>query len=252
MGIWIFLTAAVVEIIFAGFCMRTESTQQRVRSIIRIAAFICFVVFTSSSLVVWSFQYYTLAALLLVFAILGAVALIRNRREKRPYKASRVVYKAIGMTMLIFLVTLPAILFPQHDLIKPTGAYQVATANYSYTDTKRIETYTDTGEYRMVNVQMWFPKDAEEEFPLIVFSPGAFGGKTSYQSLFNELASHGYVVCSIDHPYQCLYTRSEKGHTILIDLGYVKEISNENASIDMITTLKLHSGILPKLQMRIL
>ena len=40
-----------------------------------------------------------------------------------------------------------------------------------------------------------------------------------------SLQSHGYVVCAIDHTYQCLSTKGEDGHTILIDNNYVKEMS---------------------------
>lgn len=232
MGIWIFLTAAVVELVFAGFCIFTKSDQQKTQGIIRLSAFVLFVLLTSIGILEWSLRYYALAALLLVLALLAMMSLIRKREEKRPYKASRVISKALGMTLLIFLVTLPAILFPQHEAIEPTGEYQVATANYSYTDAKRIETYTDVGECRKLNVRMWFPKDGKGRFPLIMFSHGAFGVKTSNISLYNELASHGYVVCSIDHTYQCLYTRGEDRRTILMDMTYMKEMSDENAYID--------------------
>jgi len=233
MGISIFITAVVFEIVFAVFCIITKSNQQRKRNIIRITAFVGFVLFTVVTIIEWSLRYYTVAALLLLLAVIGAVALIRKREEKRSYKAVRVVLKAIGMTVLIFMFTLPSIIFPQHKAIKPTGKYQVSTVNYLYTDTKRIETYTGTGQDRKLNVEMWFPKNADTTFPLIVFSHGAFGMKTSNKSLYNELASHGYVVCSIDHTYQCLYTKGDDGHTILMDMGYMKEVAAEDSQSDI-------------------
>jgi len=232
MGIFIFITAVVVEIVFAFYCIITKSNQQKVRSIIGIMAFVGFSLLTIVTIIEWNLRYYTTAAALLLFAVIGVMGLIRKRQEKRPYKTARVVFNAIGMTLLILMVTLPSIIFPQHKLVKPTGEYQVATANYSYTDTKRIETYTDAGEHRKLNVEMWFPKNAVGKFPLIVFSHGSFGTKSSNTSLYNELASHGYVVCSIDHTYQCLFTTDKDGHTTLMDMGYMKEISDENAHID--------------------
>src|SRR5659263_140119 len=57
--------------------------------------------------------------------------------------------------------------------------------------------------------------------------------KTSNKSLYNELASHGYVVCSIDHTYQCLYTKGENGYTILMDMGYMKEVAAEDSQSDI-------------------
>jgi len=229
MGAFIFLTAVVLEIAFAVFCIITKSNQQKARNIIRIAAFTGFVLFTFITIIDWSFRYYTLAALLLLLAVIGAVALIRKKEEKRAYKAVRVVLKAIGMTMLIFTLTLPAIILPQHKDMKPTGKYQVATVTYTYTDTKRVETYTNTGKNRKLNVGMWYPQNTVGTYPLIVFSHGSFGVKSSNETLYNELASHGYVVCSIDHTYQCLSTTDEEGHTTSIDKGFMKEVSAEDA-----------------------
>lgn len=232
MGIFIFLTAVAVEIAFAVFCIITKSNQQKVRSIVRIAAFTDFVLFTALQIIYWSFRYYTLAALLFLLAVMGAVHLIGNKKEKRAYKAGHVILKAIGMTVLIFTLTLPAIIFPQYKAMKPTGEYQVAAVTYTYTDIKRVETYTNTGENRKLNVELWYPENAEGTYPLIVFSHGALGIKSSNESLYNELASHGYVVCSIDHTYQCFYTTDENGHTTYVDKGYVKELNTENARVN--------------------
>ncbi len=176
MGTFIFLTAVVVEIAFAVFCIFTKSNHKEVRSITRIAAFIGFVLFAVLPIIDWSFRYYALGTLLLLLAVIGAVYLIHKNEEKRVYKAVRVVLKAIGMTVLIFALTLPAIIFPQNKaVVEATGEYQVSTVTYTYTDTSRIESYTDAGENRKLNVELWYPEKVEETYPLIVFSHGAFG-----------------------------------------------------------------------------
>jgi dienelactone hydrolase len=233
MGIFLLLAAVVVEIALAIFCIRTKSNQKKVRSIIRIAAFTGFVLLAVLPIIDWSFRYYTLVASMFLLAVIGAVNLLRKKDEKRAYKAGRVVLKGIGMTVLIFVVTLTAIIFPQRTaVVASTGEYQVATKTYTYTDTNRVETYTDTGENRKLNVQMWYPENADGTFPLIVFSHGAFGIKSSNESLYKELASHGYVVCSIDHTYQALSTTDENGDTTLIDMGYMQEMSAQDAHND--------------------
>ena len=38
-----------------------------------------------------------------------------------------------------------------------------------------------------------------------------------------DLASNGYVVCSIDHPYHSLYTVDADGHRAIIDQAYLQE-----------------------------
>ena len=240
MGLYIFLTLAVAETIFAAYCLITKCYQQKVKSLLRIAVFAVFTLIIISPIIDWSSRYYSLAVLLLLLAITGLAALIRNKEGKRPYKVSWLVFKGIGMTLLILLFTLPSIIFPQHGAVKATGEFEVQTASYSYTDTNRIETYTDGYENRKLNVEMWFPETAEGEYPLIVFSHGAFGMKISNLSLYHELASHGYVVCSIDHSYQCLYTKGADGHTVWMDQGYMKEISAENAYINKQQSYELY------------
>ena len=81
-------------------------------------------------------------------------------------------------------------------------------------------------------MELWYPQNAAGRYPLIIFSHGATGIKSSNQSLFRELTSHGYVVSSIDHPYHSLYTTSEGGHTTWIDMGYLQELKAEDARSD--------------------
>ncbi|MHB8107702.1 MAG: alpha/beta hydrolase family protein [Candidatus Cryosericum sp.] len=237
MGTLIFMTAVVVEIVFGVFCIVTRSYQTRARSVVRIAAFACFVLFAVLPIIRWSLRYYAVFALLFLLAVQGSVALIRKTDEKRAYKAPRVVLKAIGMTVLIFAVTLPAIIFPQHKTIATTGEYWIATAAYTYTDANRVETFNDTGAKRKLSVEFWYPENygasAIGTCPLIVFSHGSMGTKSSNLSLYGELASHGYVVVAIDHTYQCLYSTDENGHTTLIDMGFLKELQAEDPKSDI-------------------
>jgi len=60
----IFLTAAIVEISFAAFCIITKLNQIKGRSIIRIASFTGFVLLAVLPIIDWSLRYYALASLL--------------------------------------------------------------------------------------------------------------------------------------------------------------------------------------------
>ena len=229
MGIFIFLIAAVVEIAFGVFCFITKSNQPKLRNIIRIAELLGFVLLLVLKVVNWSFSYYAVAALLVLLAAMGPLNIIRNKEVNIRYKTKSIVLKAIGMMAIFFVVILPVIIFPQSQILEATGEYQVATEIYTYTDTNRVETFTDTGENRMLNVQLWYPENTEGRYPLVVFSHGGISDKSSNLSLYNELASNGYVVCSINHTYHCLSTTDEDGNTISIDKGYMKELSVEDA-----------------------
>jgi len=52
------------------------------------------------------------------------------------------------------------------------------------------------------------------------------------QLLYRELASHGYVVCSIDHTYQCLFTTDTDGNTSWLDRSFMHEVSAEDTKSD--------------------
>ena len=79
-----------------------------------------------------------------------------------------------------------------------------------------------------MNVEFWYPSDGGGKYPLVVFSHGALGIKASNTSAFIELASNGYVVCSIDHPYQALFTRGGDGRMVTVDPGFYQEIVGIN------------------------
>jgi hypothetical protein len=188
-----------MEAAFTAYCILTKSNQKKVRSVLRVSAFAGFVLFTLSAVIEWSVRWYALAALLLGWAALGAWTLFDGKTDKRDYQGRRIAFQAIASLLLFLIAVTPALIFPQYQPIETTGEYQVATVTYTYTDTNRVETYTTTGENRMLNVEFWYPQDANGTYPLIVFSHGTTGTRTSNTSLYNELASHGYVVASSVH-----------------------------------------------------
>ncbi len=228
MGTLILLIAFITEAAFATYCMITRSNQKKVSSLLRLGAFAAFVLCALFSIIEWSFRWYGLAVLLLIWAVFGVWTLVGKPRAKRAYSAGRLVGKAITILLLIAIVITPALIFPQYKSPPMTGKLAVATSQFTYTDENRTETFTDTGEQRKVNVAFWYPKDGAEQYPLVVFSHGAFGVKNSNTSTFRELASNGYVVCSIDHPYHALYTVGDDGHRLTVDRSFLQEVLDVN------------------------
>ncbi|WP_398901848.1 alpha/beta hydrolase family protein [Streptomyces sp. 1114.5] len=53
-----------------------------------------------------------------------------------------------------------------------------------------------------------------ERFPVVLFSPGAGGVRTQNTAWAEELASHGYVVAALDHPYDSAAVVLDDGRTI--------------------------------------
>jgi dienelactone hydrolase len=234
MGTIILVIAFTIEAVLAVCCMITKSYQNKIRSFVRIGLFAAFVIFALVSVIEWSFRWYGLAALLFVWAALGALALISKQEEKKEYKTGRILFDAVVMLLLVFIAVTPALIFPPYHMPQVTGIHQVATITYSYTDENRIETFTNTGESRKVNIEFWYPQDAElpsdtgVKYPLVVFSPGSFGTRSSNTSTYLELASNGYVVCSIDHPYHSFYTVDSEGNSVWVDSSFLQEVMDAN------------------------
>jgi len=228
MGILLLLMALIFEIAFAIYCIATKQNHNKIKNWIRIAVFIVFVLLIVSSVIVWSFSWVMLAILLFLLALNGTVTLILKKTNNKPYKTSSIVWKSIMMIMTFVFVLSPVIIFPQYPSPKVTGEYEVATATETFYDEDRIEEFVDTEQNRFVNVEFWYPKKTDGTYPLLVFSHGAYGIKESNASTYTELASHGYVVVSIDHPYHSFFTRSEDGIVTMINKDYYYEITNSN------------------------
>jgi predicted dienelactone hydrolase len=130
-------------------------------------------------------------------------------------------------------------LLPMFSLPRPTGPYAVGTSILYLKDSSRIEEHgTQRGQARELMVQLWYParpsnkpfaryREARETnvlssyqsvlstnsrldapvanvgvpFPVILFNHAWRGRRTNYTFLTEELASHGYVIASIDHTY---------------------------------------------------
>jgi hypothetical protein len=144
------------------------------------------------------------------------------------------VIKIIAALLLACLVAAPVLIFPPYNPLAVTGSSAIHTAHYTYRDEHRSEQYSSSGEDRRVNVTFWYPQEADgnETYPLIVFSHGGLGLETSNESLYRELASHGYVVCSIGHPYHAFWTKGEDGHLTLVSMEYFQELQQEDARRD--------------------
>ncbi|MGG3506175.1 dienelactone hydrolase family protein [Paenibacillus lautus] len=231
MEILILVVTLVFELAIAVYSIVTKQSHSKIKSWTRIAMLIVFMMLSLGKVVVWEYTWGLFAGLLFILAFKEMVALLRKQKHPTRYKAFSTVWKFLLLTLTVVITLVPVLLFPQHRLPQVTGPYAVATATYSYKDKNRIEEFTDQKDNRFVNVEFWYPEQADGTYPLLVFSHGAFGIKTSNTSTFTELASHGYVVVSIDHPYHSFYTVSEDGKVVTINSEYMQEFNNANKGV---------------------
>lgn len=158
---------------------------------------------------------------------------------KKTKKQFRILKYLMLSIILLPLILLAVLLTPISKPLEPTGPYETGMETIQLEDTRRIEEYSDQSQTsnergkeectnRVLSVDYYYPQNTTGRFPLIIFSHGAFGIKTSNVSMYLELASHGYVVCAIGHTYQSLFTKID-GELIVMDSGYMNEVMEEDA-----------------------
>ena len=136
----------------------------------------------------------------------------------------------IVSVLIIIFALIPSLLFRKYNGRPLTGQYKPLTCAAILTDTSRVEQFEQDGSYREVPVHIFYPDGFENikdhTLPLVIFSHGAFGWYQSNMSAYQELASNGYVVVSIEHPYHSLFTHDTSGKLITADSRFLHDVMN--------------------------
>lgn len=150
-------------------------------------------------------------------------------------------FRVVGGGVLALVLAAAAVswIVPMFRLPRPTGPHRVGTRILYMTDPKRdSEGGARPDSQRELMVQIWYPAEAighqreiyrrrtettlkssyqavlrtqslrsapilaaKTAYPLLIFSPAWTGQRTQSTFLMQEMASHGFVVASIDHTY---------------------------------------------------
>ncbi len=148
------------------------------------------------------------------------------KKTKRKYKVLFVI-GGILLLLLITIIVIPKILFTDYEGLPTTGPYEVKQVETILVDRERLESFETDGSNREVPIYFYYPdvdESREKKFPLVIFSHGAFGYYQSNTSTYMELASHGYVVISLDHPYHSFFTKDTEGKTITVNPEFMQEV----------------------------
>lgn len=175
---------------------------------------------------------------ILIFVIILLTGFLIYASKRKLIKRGWLRRTVYGLTVTaLVLMTLAVLLFPDLYSVKTTGEYSFKSLVLEVTDNTRKEEFDKKDSYRSLSLLVYYPDITEDKAcPLVVFSHGGISTKTSNISLYKELASHGYVVVSIDHTYHSIST-SINGKKISIDQGYLKEITSEDSHSEMESSL---------------
>lgn len=127
----------------------------------------------------------------------------------------------IASLLLVFFMAYLNI-FTRYPAPEPSGEMVVLTDTIFYRYETNLADMRTDGDEREIPIKVWYPEGAEaKHHPLLIFSPGSFGGAESNETLYLELASRGYVVMGISHPYHSFSSKMSDGRTIRVDWGFL-------------------------------
>lgn len=179
----------------------------------------------------FGFRYKGLFFLLFIRVLVSGICLLaKYKKAEGKKKVVGIVASAIMGVIFIAFSLVPTFLFTGYEGKTTTGKYEVATSKVILIDNSRVETFENDGSMREVPVYFYYPADADnsQTYPLVVFSHGAFGFYESNTSTYMELASNGYVVISLDHPYHSFFTMDTNDQMILVNTNFINDVFRVN------------------------
>ncbi|MDO4333679.1 MAG: hypothetical protein Q4C58_13475 [Eubacteriales bacterium] len=230
LGVFTAIEIALLVITFTKRQEKADWLQNRV--ICRAAETAVFVLALLLPQVSWDFRFRLCFFILLIRAILALVIwLLRKKKTSGKKSKPGAALSAFGGILILALSLVPAFLFTGYEGLETTGVYGVKQVRAILVDESRKESFETDGSKREVPVYFYYP-DAENAgenvFPLVIFSHGAFGYYQSNTSTYMELASNGYVVISLDHPYHSFFTRDTDGKLITVNPDFLQEVMAAN------------------------
>jgi dienelactone hydrolase len=199
---------------------------------------------------------------LLVFAAIGHRTMFLNTKLEVPYLA------AVAALLCLVAAIVLSTLAPVFQLPRPSGTYAIGTDIRHLVDTSRLDPEADIpGSPRELMIQMWYPADpsargrrapyrekplttfrsirfslvetqavlgasisqAQLRYPVLILAHSWRGQRTENTFQAQELASHGYVVVAIDHPYSSSATVFPDGRIARTKLVLDEDYSSDEA-----------------------
>ena len=228
MALFLLLILLVIEIGFMiyGFTLKAPKQNSKKnwsmkRIIVNGAQVAVYMILLLLPGIDFSFRFKGLAIILLLRVLLAGVGFLINRHNEKEKKKAAMVSGTLLSIFLICTSIVPAFLFTDYKGRELTGPYKVAQCEAILVDESRVEEFENDGSFREVPVHFYYPENIKEfskdSLPLVIFSHGAFGYYQSNASTYMELASNGYVVASLDHPYHSFFTKDTSGKIITVN-----------------------------------
>ena len=228
MALFLLIVLLITELGFGAFELSRSTSKSKwtprrfMADAVQIVIFLVMVLLPGIDL---GFRFKALFTVLVLRLITAGLFTLAYRRNDKTKKKSAIVLSALISVVLITVNMLPAFLFADYHGRPLTGEYEVKEDQMIMVDESRTEMFENDRSYREVPVHFYYPDAPDKEshsMPLVIFSHGAFGYYQSNASTYMELASHGYVVASLDHPYHSFFTYDTDGKLVTVDPGFLQ------------------------------
>ncbi len=157
--------------------------------------------------------------------------------QKKIRKVKKFVLALIVFVLVIF--TGFRYIIPLQPAPKPTGNMTVLTDTIYFRYQSELSEMLTHGNEREIPVKIWYPQKAQaNSHPLLIYSPGSFGIAEGNETLFLELASRGYIVMSLNHPYHSFVCEMSDGKSIYMNFDFIKSVMDSQGSDDLVGTLE--------------
>ena len=221
----IFFTLAEITLVVLTFTkFREKLAWRKNRVIVRAAEVVLLLgmVLVPTTNLKWRF-FGALIVLAVRLLIAGIVWLVMRKKSNGLRKKPVTVISCVLSVVLIAFSLVPAFIFTNYNGLPTTGEYKVNQSSAILVDESRVDAFENDGSFTEIPAHFYYPENAEGEYPLIIFSHGAFGYYQSNFSTYAELASNGYIVVALDHPHHAAFTRNTDGKIITVDQTFVND-----------------------------
>ncbi len=220
----LFVVLLITEVVFAIREITSDVTKKKWsegRSIVNAGEIVIYLIMMVLPGIDFSFRFKGLFILLIIRLIVSGIVFLASRKNEKNKKPAAIVIGTFFGIAFIAISMIPAFVFNDYSGRPVSGPYTVAQSRAILVDENRIEGFENDGSFREVPVYFFYPECIDElepgSLPLVMFSHGAFGYYESNASTYLELASNGYIVVSIEHPYHSLFTTDTEGRTITVN-----------------------------------
>ncbi len=234
MGAVLFVVFAIMEILLTVLsCTKYRNLWHRNRVLFSGAELILLLSVILLPLTGQKWRFTGCAIILGIRLAISAISyLIKRRGTAKEKTNAKVIAGAVMSIFLMGFALFPAFIFTGYSGLKTTGQYKVKETQAILIDKGRLEAHENDSSNREIPIHFYYPESGEANCPLVLFAHGSFGYYQSNSSLYFELASNGYVVASIDHPYYAFFTKDTNGKTIIVDFKFVQTAVNMQYSSD--------------------